>query len=131
MLYAELDRQDPRVKQAVDWIRRHYTLANNPNMPDAQSKEGLYYYYHVFARAMHAWGDEAIQDAAGVPHRWRAELCEKLIAQQRDNGTWVNEADRWFEGNPNLVTAYAVLALQTALADPPGPASPQSRTESK
>jgi squalene-hopene/tetraprenyl-beta-curcumene cyclase len=42
-------------------------------------------------------------------------LCEKLLSLQRDDGSWVNEADRWYEGNPHLVTAYAILAMQTAL----------------
>ena len=115
MLYANVDRTDVRVQQAIDWIRRHYTLEHNPNMPLAQSKQGLYYYYHVFARAMHAWGEETIADGQGVPHRWREELCRKLIALQRDDGSWLNEEDRWYEGNPHLVTAYAILTLQTAL----------------
>ena len=116
MLYAKVDRNDVRVRRAVDWIRRHYTLDHNPNMPHAQSKEGLYYYYHVFARAMRAWGDETIRDADGVPHEWREELCKKLLSLQRDDGSWANEEDRWFEGNPHLVTAYSVLALQTSLS---------------
>lgn len=115
MLYAGIDRNDKRVLAAVDWIRRHYTLDHNPNMPGAQSKQGLYYYYHIFSRAMNAWGEEIIRDADGVPHRWRSDLCEKLLSLQRNDGSWVNEQDRWFEGNPHLVTAYAVLALQTAL----------------
>lgn len=116
LLYAKVDRQDVRVQRAVDWIRRYYTLDHNPNMPEAQSKEGLYYYYHVFARAMQAWGEEVIRDADGAEHPWRAELCEKLLSLQRDDGSWVNEEDRWYEGNPHLVTAYCVLAIQTALA---------------
>lgn len=116
MLYAEIDRDDPRVVSAVNWIRRNYTLDQNPNMPGKQSREGLYYYYHTFARANDAWGEEEIEDDRGVPHRWRAELAEALVKRQRDDGSWVNEEDRWYEGNPHLVTAYAALALQTALA---------------
>jgi squalene-hopene/tetraprenyl-beta-curcumene cyclase len=116
MLYAKLDRKDVRVQRALDWIRRHYTLDHNPNMPGAQSYEGLYYYYYVFARALHAWGENVVQDADGAPHHWRAELCEKLLTLQRPDGSWVNDADRWYEGNPHLVTAYAVLAIQTALS---------------
>jgi squalene-hopene/tetraprenyl-beta-curcumene cyclase len=115
MLYARVDRDDVRVRRAIGWIRRYYTLDHNPNMPGAQSKQGLYYYYHVFARAMQAWGEEILPDAEGVPHRWRAELCRKLLSLQREDGSWVNDQDRWYEGNPHLVTAYAVLALQTAL----------------
>ncbi len=117
MLYARLDRDDVRVRRAVDWIRRFYTLDHNANMPDAQSHEGLYYYYLVFAKAMNAWGEEMFVDARGMPHPWRAELCERLIALQRKDGSWLNEADRWYEGNPHLVTAYAILAMQTALSE--------------
>ena len=65
---------------------------------------------------MQAWGEEIITDASGAPHYWRAELCERLISLQRPDGSWVNESDRWYEGNPHLVSAYAVLALQTALS---------------
>lgn len=115
MLYAHVDRNDIRVKQAIEWIRKHYTLDHNPNMPQEQSKEGLYYYFHTFARAMKAWGEEKILDRHNVPHDWRNELCNKLLSLQREDGSWVNEADRWYEGNPHLVTAYAVLSIQTAL----------------
>ncbi len=115
LLYAKLDRDDARVKQAVDWIRKNYTLDGNPGMPDSQAKQGLYYYYHAFARAMRAWGEDEFRDSKNAPRNWRVDLCEKLLSIQSDNGSWVNDADRWFEGSPHLVTAYAVLALQTAL----------------
>ncbi len=114
-LYADLDRNDPRVQAALKWIQRHYTLDHNPNMPGEQSLQGLYYYYHVFARALRAWGEPVIADGKGVKHSWREDLCRKLISLQNKDGSWVNTADRWYEGNPALVTAYAVLALQTAL----------------
>jgi len=117
MLYADIDQRDVRVRRALDWIRRHYTLDTNPNMPLSQSKEGLYYYYHVFARAMHAWGEQILVDSRGRPHRWRDELCARLADLQNDDGSWVNEKDRWYEGNPYLVTAYAILAMQAALED--------------
>lgn len=117
MLYARLDRDDVRVRSAMEWIKKHYTLDSNPNMPETVSRQGLYYYYHVFARAMQAWGREEIVDASGRAHPWREELCSKLISLQRPDGAWVNDEDRWFEGNPHLVTAYAILALQTALAE--------------
>lgn len=118
MLYARVDRDDERVRRAVEWIRRNYTLDQNPNMPAAQAQEGLYYYYHVFAKAMHAWGEETFLDAGRRPHQWRLELCAALAERQRPDGSWVNEEDRWYEGNPHLVTSYSVLALQTALDSP-------------
>ncbi len=118
MLYAKVDRDDPRVKGAVDWIRRNYTLDHNPNMPGEQSKQGLYYYFFVFGKAMSAWGEETITDAAGVRHPWRNELTGALLSLQRKDGSWYNEADRWMESNPYLVTAYAVLTLQTIMNQP-------------
>ncbi|MEE9293532.1 MAG: prenyltransferase/squalene oxidase repeat-containing protein [Phycisphaerae bacterium] len=114
LLYAGLSSDDARVKAAFDWIRRHYTLEVNPNMPGRQSHEGLYYYYHAFARALDAWGRDVITDAQGLQHRWRQELCLKLVSLQREDGSWVNASDRWYEGNAYLVTAYAILAIQTA-----------------
>ena len=114
-LYAGLSKNDPRVQAAFQWIQKYYTLDHNPNMPGQQSLQGLYYYYHVFARALHAWGEPTIKDAQGQVHDWRAELCVKLRTLQNEDGSWVNPSDRWFEGNPHLVTAYSVLSLQTVL----------------
>ncbi len=121
LLYAGLTRDDPRVRAALDWIRRHWTLECNPNMPAARSREGLYYYYHVFARALAAWGEPILRDAAGRDHDWRQELVDRLAQTQRDDGSWVNEADRWMEGLPALTTAYALLALQAAYPDSAAP----------
>jgi hypothetical protein len=39
------------------------------------------------------------------------------MRRQRPDGSWVNEADRWHEGNPYLVTAYAMLSLQEVRAE--------------
>lgn len=114
MLYAGLSRDDRRVVAALEWIKRYWTLDHNPNMPHRQSRQGVYYYYHVFARALAAWGEDVIADHAGRKHNWRAELVEKLAKLQRRDGSWVNEADRWMEGRPALTTAYALLALQAA-----------------
>jgi squalene-hopene/tetraprenyl-beta-curcumene cyclase len=115
MLYCGLNRTDDRVKAAIDWIRRNWTLDHNPNMPGERSLEGVFYYYHVFARALAAYGQDEITDASGRKHDWRAELVDKLDQLQRQDGSWVNEQDRWFEGMPALTTAYALLALETAM----------------
>ncbi|MFQ5807822.1 MAG: prenyltransferase/squalene oxidase repeat-containing protein, partial [Phycisphaerae bacterium] len=112
MLYAGLTREDRRVKAALDWIGRSWTLDYNPNMPERQSKQGLFYYYHVFGRAFQAWGEDVVKDHVGREHNWRAELVAKLTTLQREDGSWVNEASRWMEVYPTLTTAYAMLALQ-------------------
>ena len=115
MLYAGVARDDPRIKSTLSWIRRNYTLEQNPGMPPPQKHQGLYYYYQVFSKALHAWGKPVITDAAGRKHNWRIDLCRKLISLQKPDGSWINEADRWFEGDPNYVTALTVSSLQTAL----------------
>lgn len=108
MIYAGVDKDDPRVKAAYDWIKRHFTLTENPGMGAA----GLYYYYHTFAKALAAMGDQNVVDESGHPHDWRSELVAKLSELQNDDGSWLNSMnDRWLEADPNLVTGYALLAL--------------------
>ncbi len=115
MLYADVSRDDPRVQASYGWIRRYWRLDSNPNMPHARSQQGLYYYYHVFAKALRAWGQPVITDTEGKEHNWREELIDALAARVSPDGSWVNTAGRWEESNPVLVTAYAVLALEEAL----------------
>jgi squalene-hopene/tetraprenyl-beta-curcumene cyclase len=95
MIFAGVGPDDPRVKAAVTWIQKHYDLTSNPGMGDA----GLYYYYHTFAKALDAIGEDT------------SELLAELARRQRDDGAWVNENSRWFEGDANLVTGYALMAL--------------------
>jgi squalene-hopene/tetraprenyl-beta-curcumene cyclase len=119
MIYAGLKRDDPRVKAAMEWIRKNWTLDENPGMrlnkPD-QAKNGLFYYYNVFARALDAYDEPVITDAKGTKHDWRAELIQKLAAQQQPDGHWEGEK-RWMESDPVLSTAYAVQALEAAAKD--------------
>ena len=106
-LYAGVGKDDPRVKAAIGWVRRHYTLKENPGMGQA----GLYYYYHVFAKAMHALGEDSFADAKGVKHDWRKELFDTLKEKQQADGSWANENKAFAENLPELATAFAVLAL--------------------
>jgi len=106
-LYAGVGKDDPRVKAAVDWVRRHYTLDENPGQGDA----GLFYYYHVFAKAMAALGEDPFEDAKGVKHDWRKELFEKLKSTQAADGSWANKNGAFLENTPELATAFALLSL--------------------
>ena len=107
MIFAGLTPDDPRVKAAWEWVQKFYTVKENPGM----GQTGVYYYYQVFAKALHTVGDDTVQDAEGTPHDWRKELAEHLFSIQHENGSWVNTAPRWYEGDPNLVTAYSLIAL--------------------
>ncbi len=107
LIYAGLDRDDQRVRAAEEWIRRNYSLTENPGM----GQQGLYYYFNTFAKTMDVLGHDEFTDSSGTSHDWRAELVDRLMALQQPNGSWINPADRWYEGDPNLVTAYCLLAL--------------------
>jgi squalene-hopene/tetraprenyl-beta-curcumene cyclase len=112
MLYAGLARDDPRVRSAFEWIRRNYSVTQNPYM----DQEGLFYYYHTFAKALRAWGEADVKDRGSVPHPWRDELIDVLAARQKSDGSWINDkAKRWLESDPFLVTAYALLAVEECL----------------
>jgi hypothetical protein len=112
-LYAGVSKDDERVKAAIAWIRKHYTLDENPGM----KQSGLYYYYHVFAKAMDALGENPFADAAGKKHAWKTELFDALVKRQQKDGSWINEADKAFgETDPNLASAFAVLAVSYCYA---------------
>src|SRR5205814_1427219 len=107
-LYAGVKKDDKRVQAAVKWIKRHYTLDENPGMKQA----GLYYYYHTFGKAMDALGNDLFEDAKNVKHDWRKELFEALKKRQQEDGSWSNATDRASgEKAPELATAFAVLTL--------------------
>ena len=106
-LYAGVGKDDPRVKAAVAWIRKHYTLDENPGMKEA----GLFYYYNTFAKAMDALGEESFADSQGKKHDWRQELFDTLKKQQTADGGWANKNAAFLENTPELATAYAILAL--------------------
>ena len=107
MIYAGLTEDDPRVKAAITYIAAHYTLDENPGL----GQKGLYYYYHTFAKALAMLNKAEITDAKGVKHPWRADLTQALAKRQNPDGSWVNPADRFMEGDASLVTAYSLLAL--------------------
>jgi squalene-hopene/tetraprenyl-beta-curcumene cyclase len=111
LLYADVKKDDPRVQAALRWITGNYTLDVNPGL---NSEQGLFYYYHTFAAALNAYGQDTITDAKGVKHEWRKEFEAAMAAHQKPDGSYVNPADRWMESNPVLVTSYVVLSLQDA-----------------
>jgi squalene-hopene/tetraprenyl-beta-curcumene cyclase len=122
MIYAGLTHDDPRVKAAFAWISKNFTVDHNPglevgdpNDPNS-SKGGLYYYYETMARALNAYGQPVIVDAAGTRHDWRLELINAIKAQQAADGSFLGQK-KWMEDNPILATGYVVLALEDVKKD--------------
>jgi squalene-hopene/tetraprenyl-beta-curcumene cyclase len=109
LLFAGVEKSDPRIQAAYDWIRANYTLADNPGATDG---EGLFYYYLTFATSMAAFDEPEITDTDGNVHNWRNDLASALLDLQDTDGSWVNtRSSRWWEDIRDLVTARSVIAL--------------------
>jgi squalene-hopene/tetraprenyl-beta-curcumene cyclase len=108
MIFAGLTPEDKRVKAALEWITKHYTVEENPGL----GQQGVYYYFQVFAKSLAALKLDYAKDEQGKLHDWRKELAEHLFSLQKDNGAWLNKNERWYEGDPNLATAYVLMALK-------------------
>jgi squalene-hopene/tetraprenyl-beta-curcumene cyclase len=114
LLFAGVDKEDPRIQAAYGWIQDNYTLEQNPGA--AGGVQGLYYYYNVFSKSMAAYDTDVIVDTDGNEHNWRNDIARKLLSLQNEDGSWVNpDSPRWMEGNKDLVTAWSVIALNAAL----------------
>ncbi len=122
MIYAGIGPDDPRVHSARRWIQKHYDVTTNPGLGDA----GLFYYYHTFAKTLDALGESEVEDVTGARHDWRSDLVHELRRRQQADGSWVNAEPRWLEGDPNLVTGYALLALSYCRPQPSTQAADES-----
>ncbi len=114
-LYAALPRDDVRVQAALGWIRKNYTVKENPGV----GTDGLYYYLVTMSRALTAWGEPKIQavkaDGATEEHDWSADLIDRLAELQNEDGSFKSVDERWMENNPVLITAYGAIVLGEAL----------------
>jgi squalene-hopene/tetraprenyl-beta-curcumene cyclase len=110
-IYANMNKDDPRVVAVFDWLRENYTLKENPGM----GPQGLYYYLHTMAKALTLYGVDSLELKGGAKINWRKELAMRLINLQQNDGSWVNDNGRWWERDPNLVTAYAIISLEMIL----------------
>jgi squalene-hopene/tetraprenyl-beta-curcumene cyclase len=109
--YANLKKGDPRVDAAIDWLKSHYTVDENPGM----GQKTVYYYYMVMAKALAAIDEPTITDAGGVAHNWREELARKLIDLQHPEGFWVNPVPDEWQDNKVLVTSFTLSAIEAIL----------------
>lgn len=107
-IYAELSPADPRMTAALEWLGANFTLEENPGL----GEQGLYYYYHLMAKALVASNGDSEAAMGRVPAGWRQELAQKLLQLQGGNGSWANRNGRWMEADPVLATAYSMLTLE-------------------
>lgn len=102
MCHAKLDRADPRVRQSFEYLSKNWSVDENPGM----GNQGLYYFYDIMARALSASGAEEVGG-----HDWKKELSAKVMSLQKSDGSWMNDNNRFWEADPVLCTAFAMLTL--------------------
>ena len=107
MCHAKLTRDDPRVKSALGYCSKFWTVDENPGM----GSQGLYYYYDILARALSVAGVDVLVQPDGRKVDWKEELAAKLLKLQQKDGSWVNDNNRFWENDPVLVTSFAILTL--------------------
>ncbi len=112
LLYAEVSRDDPRVLSAFHWSARHWSLNENPGM----GSEGLFFFYNIIAKSLNAYGADLLPQRDGSFIAWREELAKRLVSLQKVEATglgyWRNDTGRFWENDPVLSTAYALIALE-------------------
>ena len=106
-IYADLKKDDERVVAAIDWLKKHYTLEENPGL----EKQGYFYYLHLMTKGLTTAGITEL-DRGGKKVDWRHELGLQLMKLQTPDGFWVNDVARWKENNAVLTTTYGVMSLE-------------------
>ena len=107
-IYADVKPSDPRVQAVMDWLRANYSLEENPGM----GPQGYFYYLHLMTKALSAARVDELETSGGEKVDWRRDVAMRLINLQKADGSWQNDNGRWWEKDPNLVTAYAVMSLE-------------------
>jgi squalene-hopene/tetraprenyl-beta-curcumene cyclase len=101
------NRNDNRVKAALNWIQNHYDFNSHPGM----GTTAYYYYLQTAASALEAYGEPIIQGKEGKQYHWTSDLLTKVINLQQENGSWINENRKYWEGNPILVSARSIITV--------------------
>jgi squalene-hopene/tetraprenyl-beta-curcumene cyclase len=107
-IYADLKQDDPRVVAVMDWLKNNWTIDENPGM----GEQGLYYYLHLMTKGLTICNVNELTLTDGKTVDWRKAVATKLFNLQKADGSWQNNAGRWWEKDPALVTAYSVISLE-------------------
>ena len=114
----DLTPQSETVQKAIAVLKDDYTLEKNPDLTrrfgaadPRQGSAGLYYYYLTLARTLGCTGSPVLETTDGTSHDWPRELEQRILSLQQPDGSWRNSNGRWWEDDPVLVTAYALITL--------------------
>ena len=74
--------------------------------------QGYCYYLHLMSKALATLRLDRLKLKDGNSIDWRHGLAMRLINLEQANGSWGNSNRRRWDNDPNLVTAYSVMALE-------------------
>ncbi|MCZ7648843.1 MAG: terpene cyclase/mutase family protein [Planctomycetota bacterium] len=113
LIYCGAKADSPEMQAAWKWIKEHYDATANPG---GKGSEGYYYYAVAFAKAFTAAGTLEFTTAEGKKVNWAKDLSGHLAKLQKPDGSFANDEKRWWEADPVLATAYALIALDYCAA---------------
>jgi len=106
LIFADVKKTDPMIISTIQWIGDNWTLQENPGM----GEKGIFYYYNVLSKALELYNGP-IKLSDGKTLDWQKQLQDKLVADQKQNGSWVNTDGQFWETDPILVTSYCLISL--------------------
>ena len=115
LIRTGVPRTDPRVRRAAAWLHARFDPERAPGDYDDETERASAYYYWAWtaAHALNTLGSVTFRGPDGAVH-WPSALAEALLARQRDDGAWKNDATYLREDDPILATAFAMSALALA-----------------
>lgn len=110
-LMSGLKKNDPRVELAYKWLKTNFSVDDVPGFPDedGQNFQGYYYQFMQIGKTLPLMGERTFMQN-GIKVDWRTRLLEKLATLQAADGSFMNEKDRWQEGDQFICTSYVLLA---------------------
>jgi hypothetical protein len=106
---------DPaRITDAHNWLEHHFSAEHNPGAfvagADIRRASAYYYWTWTAAHALRAAGKPELATATGTV-AWAPALAQALLARQRPDGSWKNDATEMREDDPVVATSFALAAL--------------------
>jgi squalene-hopene/tetraprenyl-beta-curcumene cyclase len=111
LLYAQVPKDDPRIASALEWIKKTFTVQENPGV----GRKEYYEYLHLLAKGLTVANLQEVETPTGRKIDWAREVALKLVNTQAPDGSWENkspEAAHSLESDPAYTTAHALLALE-------------------
>jgi hypothetical protein len=109
-----LGGNEERVARGAAWLERNFEADRNPGefVGGAEIRRASAYFYWTWsaAHALRAIGKPELETAKGKVV-WARALARALLARQRGDGSWKNDATEMREDDPVVATSFAMAAL--------------------